>query len=334
VRVLVLGGTAFLGRHLVAAAVARGHEVTLFTRGRTNPGLFPELEHVQGDRETDLGMLAGRSFDAAIDTSGYLPRVVSASAGRLAGAVDRYVFFSTIAVYDEARVLRETCATQPAPDPPSEDVSAHYGALKALCEQAVEAELPGRTILVRPGLVTGSHDYTGRFGYWPHRVARGGEVLAPGRPGTRVWLVDARDVAEWTVRLLETGATGIFNVAGPGAPLSFGALLDTCARVTGGDARFEWVDDAFLLEHGVVPYTELPLWFPESEGGYPEIDTARAVAAGLTFRPLEATIRDALEDSGYDAGTAGAFGLPRRPAGLAPGRERELLADWRARRAG
>ncbi len=327
-RLLVLGGTAFVGRHLVDAALARDHEVTIFTRGRTGTERRLEIETLTGDRELDLSPLAGRTFDAAIDTSGYVPRVVHASAGLLADAVDRYVFVSSISVYENAPVLTETTPTQVADDPAGEDVGAHYGALKALCELAVESSLPGRTLVIRPGLVVGSHDYTGRFTYWPRRVAKGGEVLAPGRPETRVWLIDVRDLAEWTIRMIESRTTGVFNAAGPGDSLSFGELLERCRAITGSDARFTWVDDAFLVAHDVVPYTELPLWLPAAGGGYPEVDIARATAAGLTFRPVDETIRDVLGDGGFAARTAVAFGLPRPPAGLAPERERALLAEW------
>ena len=327
-RLLILGGTAFVGRHLVEAARAQGHEVTLFTRGRTNPGLFPDVEHLAGDREIDLSPLEGRRFDAAIDTCGYLPRAVRASAGLLADAVERYVFVSSLSVYVDGPVVGETTPTQRALDPESEDIGAYYGPLKALCEQAAEAALPGRTLVIRPGLVVGSHDYTGRFSYWPRRVAEGGEVLAPGRPETRVWLLDARDLTEWMIRLVEEQATGVFNAAGPGTPLGFGQLLEECREITGSDARFVWAGDDFLLHNGVVPYTELPLWVPDMDGGYPELDLARAVAAGLTFRPIADTIRGVLSGAGFDMRTAGAFGLPRQPAGLEPERERALLAAW------
>ncbi len=172
-----------------------------------------------------------------------------------------------------------------APVPESEEIGAHYGPLKALCERAVEAALPGRALVIRPGLVVGSHDYTGRFGYWPRRVAAGGEVLAPGRPESRVWLLDARDLAEWMIRLVEERASGVFNAAGPPVPLSFGRLLEQCKEITGSEARFVWVGDDFLLARGVVPYTELPLWVPELDGGYPELDLSRAIGAGLTLPP-------------------------------------------------
>ncbi len=331
-RLLVLGGTAFVGRHLVEVALGRGHAVTLFTRGRTNPGLFPDAERVLGDRESDLSLLAGREFDAVVDTSGYLPRLVRGSAELLAGRVERYVFVSTLSVYEDAEALDESSPTQQAVDPESEDVSEAYGPLKALCEQTVEAVFPGAALVIRPGLVVGRYDYTGRFGYWPTRIAAGGEVLAPGRPGNRVWLIDARDLAEWTIRMIESSAVGIYNVAGPDSALSMGELLDECRRTTGSDASLTWVDDAFLLEHGVVPYTELPLWVPDMDGGYPLIDVRKAVATGLTFRPIAETIRDTLDWDACsdDEETARSFGLTRPPAGLIPERERALLADWHA----
>jgi 2'-hydroxyisoflavone reductase len=283
-----------------------------------------------GDRERDLSPLEGRRFDAAIDTCGYLPRVVRASAELLADAVERYVFVSSLSVYVDAPVVGETTPTQRALDPASEDIGAYYGPLKALCERAAEAALPRRMLVIRPGLVVGSHDYTGRFSYWPRRVGEGGEVLAPGRPESRIWLLDARDLAEWMIRLVEEQVTGVFNAAGPGAPLGFGQLLEECKEITASDARLVWAGDDFLLHHGVVPYTELPLWVPEMDGGYPELDLSRAVAAGLTFRPIADTIRDVLGGDGFDARTAGAFGPPRLPAGLEPERERALLADWHA----
>jgi len=330
VRVLVLGGTAFLGRHVVEAATQRGHTVTTLTRGRTNPDLFPELERLRGDRETDLSALEGRSFDVAIDTSGYLPRVVSKSASLLAPRIERYLFVSTLSVYEDAPRLDESTQTRRLLDPESENVTADYGPLKALCEKVVEEAFPGRAIVIRPGLVVGRYDYTGRFGYWPRRVEQGGDVLAPGRPETRIWLLDVRDLAGWMVDLAESGTTGVYNAAGPDAPLSMAKLLQACRQVTASDARFTWVEDAFLLGHGVIPYSELPLWVPELDGGYPLVDVNKAIADGLTFRPIAETIRDVLEgDSGFDLQTTRSFGWARPPAGLTAERERRLLADWR-----
>jgi 2'-hydroxyisoflavone reductase len=331
VRILLLGGTAFLGRALVEAAIEAGHEPTLFTRGKTNPGLFPQVEHVVGDRELELSLLGDRQFDAVVDTSGYLPAVVRASAELLAGRADRYVFISTISVYEDAEVLTEHTATRRPADPESRDLNRDYGGLKTLCEEAVESAFPGRSLLVRPGLIVGAHDYSGRFSYWPRRIARGGEVLAPGRPETRVWLIDVRDLAEWTIRLAEERATGVYNAAGPVSPLTMGVLLEECRAATATDARFTWVDDEFLVDHEVVPYSELPLWVPGGDGGYPTIDVSKSCAAGLTFRPIVDTIRAVLDEVGAP-GETGLFGWTRPPAGLDSVRERSLLDEWQARR--
>jgi 2'-hydroxyisoflavone reductase len=329
-KLLILGGTVFLGRHLVDAALVRGHEVTLFNRGQHNAGLYPEVEQLRGDRDGGLDALRGRRWDAAIDTSGYVPRVVRASAELLAGAVDRYVFISSISVYPHFHTLGldETAPVGTLEDPTVEEVTGEtYGPLKALCEQAVEAALPGRALVIRPGLIVGPHDPTDRFTYWPVRVARGGEVLAPGRPDRHTQFVDARDLAEWTVRMVEDGQIGTFNATGPAEPLAFGALLDAC-RALGGDARITWVDEAFLAEQEVGPWIELPLWIPESDLdtlGFSDVSIAKAREAGLSFRPLEGTLRDTL---------AWAAGLPANRAwraGLKLEREAELLAAWHAR---
>jgi len=328
---LVLGGTAFVGRNVVEAALAHGHEVSIFNRGQTNPDLFPYVEHLAGDRESDLSLLEGRSFDAVVDTSGYVPRVVRASAELLAPRIERYVFISSLSVYIDGPVLTESSPTRRASDPESEDVAGEYGPLKALCEQIVESALPNRTIVVRPGLIVGRYDYTGRFSYWPHRIARGGEVLAPGQPLTRVWLIDARDLAEWTIRAIEQGAVGTFNASGPPEPLSMGELLDQCRAISGSDATFTWVSDAFLHAHGVVPYTEVPLWLPDDDA-HPFIDTSRGIASGLAFRPIADTIRDVLERSGgYDQRIVRSTGRARPHAGLDPEREQKLLALWHGR---
>lgn len=330
-RLLLLGGTAFLGRAVVDAALSAGHEPTLFTRGRTNPGLYPELEHVVGDRESQLSLLGEREFDAVVDTSGYLPAVVRASAELLAGRTGQYIFISTISVYEDAEVLTEDTPTRRPEDPQSRDLNRDYGGLKTLSEEAVESAFPGAALVIRPGLIVGAHDYSGRFSYWPRRVARGGQVLAPGRPETRIWLIDVRDLAEWTIRLAEERVTGVFNAAGPGSELTMGGCLEECRAATASDARFTWVDDEFLVERDVVPYTELPLWVPGGDGGYPAIDISKARGAGLTFRPIGDTIRAVLDEVEMP-GASGLFGWTRPAAGLDPDRERSLLDEWRAER--
>jgi 2'-hydroxyisoflavone reductase len=337
-RLLLLGGTRFVGRHLAETALARGHQVTLFHRGKTNPGLFPQAEHLLGDRDGDLSALDGRRWDVVLDVNGYLPRIVRASAERLAGSADRYVFISTISVYADNTVRGRhegSPVKQPAPgDEGNEEITGKaYGWLKARCERVVEEVWAGRNLIVRPCLIVGSHDFTGRFPYWPWRVARGGEMLAPDRPDLPIQVIDARDLAEWILRSVEEGRTGLFNASGPRAfpdVLTLGELLETCREVTGSDARFTWVSEEFLLER-VEPYRELPLWVsgPEHEG-FHRLDNRKAVAAGLTFRPLADTVRATLD---WLADLGGDIPPPPgedRPAHLTLEREAELLREWKS----
>ncbi len=330
-RLLVLGGTAFVGRHIVAGALDRGHDITILTRGVTNPDLFPEVEHLVGDRVDDLAALLGtRTFDAVIDTCGYVPRVVRTSVELLADRVETYVYISTISVYEDAPSVDEGSPTRRPADPSSEDVAAEYGGLKALCELEVEAVLPERSLIIRPGLVVGPYDYTERFTYWPRRLRRGGEVLAPGPPDARVWFIDGRDLADFVVTMVEQGARGTYNAVGPPEPLSLGSLLDECMTAAGTDARITWVSEEFLLAHEVAPFVDLPLWIPASEGGHPAVDIRSATEAGITFRPVAATIRDLLAEDAGSVGTPSTSGPPRPPVGLSPGRERALLEAWHA----
>ena len=331
-KLLILGGTVFLGRALVEAALARGHDVTIFTRGQHNPELFPEIEKLRGDRDGNLAALEGRRWDAVIDTCGYVPRIVSDSARLLAYAVEHYTFISSVSVYAHPSNpgLDEEAPVGTLADPTEEAVTGEtYGPLKALCEQAVEATLPGRALVIRPGLIVGPHDPTDRFTYWPSRVARGGEVLAPEPRQQPVQIVDVRDLAEWNIRLVEQRRTGSFNAVGPDYRLSFEQLLDTCKRVSASGAEFTWVAPRFLVESGVGPWMELPLWVPsegdQGSGGLMQTSNARAVAAGLTFRPVEQSVRDTLT---WDA--ARPPDITRR-AGLAPEKERKVLAAWHNR---
>jgi 2'-hydroxyisoflavone reductase len=324
-RLLILGGTQFLGRHIVEAAQTAGHELTLFNRGQTNPGLFPGIEQVHGDRDGGLGPLAGRRWDAVVDVAGYVPRIVRQSAELLANAVERYVFISTISVYAEfpRPGLDETAPVGRLEDESTEAAGgASYGPLKALCERAVEAALPGRALVIRPGLIVGPHDPTDRFTYWPVRVARGGEVLAPEGPHVPVQVIDARDLAAWTVRMVEARATGTFNATGPAAPLTLDEALETCRQATRSDATFTWAPEEFLVAQGVSPWMGLPLWLPAAGQDMSRVSIARALAAGLTFRPLAETVRATLD--WYAMRPAG----PMR-AGLAEEKERSVLAAWR-----
>ncbi|HEU5061507.1 MAG TPA: NAD-dependent epimerase/dehydratase family protein [Kofleriaceae bacterium] len=332
-RVLVLGGTAFLGRHLTEALLARGHQVTLFHRGLTAPGAFPEAEHVHGDRERDIGLLAGRRFDAVIDTSGYEVPAVRAAVEAVAHSGVHYVFISSASVYASLSRMDEDAPLQEAAGADTARLSLEsYGALKAACERVVLAALPGRAHIVRAGLILGPHDYDLRFPWWLRRVARGGEVLAPGDPAAPVQLIDARDLAGWIVSSAERRLAGTFNATGPAAPLTMRSLLDTIHQVVGGDARFTWVGDEVLVAHQVAPYSEMPFWLPASLGHHP-VDIRRALAAGLTHRPVADTVRDtwAWLTAGADsAENARAHRRLHVPAGLSPEREAELLAAARA----
>jgi 2'-hydroxyisoflavone reductase len=324
VKLLVLGGTVFLGRHVVHVARARGPEVTLFNRGKSDPHAFSDVETILGDRKESLDALRGRSWDAVVDTCGYVPRVVAASARALAGSVAHYTFISSGSVYENfAGATDERSAVGTLADPTVEEVTGEtYGPLKALCEQAAEASIPGRVLNVRAGLIVGPNDPSDRFTYWPHRIARGGDVLAPDRKEMNVQFIDVRDLAGWIIGCAERTVTGVFNATGPVKPLAFAPFLEACRRTTGSDARIEWVDEKFLLEHEVGPWMELPLWIPEEDL---RMECAKAFEKGLTTRPVEETIRDTL---------AWAASRPaERPwrAGMDPEKERKLLAAWRAR---
>jgi 2'-hydroxyisoflavone reductase len=325
VKLLVLGGTKFLGRAAVEEALARGHEVTLFNRGETNPELFPETEKLRGDRSADLSALSGRSWDAVIDPAGYIPHVVRASAELLADAVDHYVFISSISAYaEQSGPNEENSRLAELGDWPADELvmtedGGNYGPLKVLCEQVVAEVFSNRHANIRSGLLVGAHDPTGRFTYWPHRVARGGDVLAPGTPERKVQLIDVRDSASWILNVAEQRVCGTFNATHPGLPWE--DVLETARESTGSNATFVWVSDDFLGEHEVGEWMELPLWLRDPEWvGMHMADVTKALDAGLTFRPLEETIRETLE-----------LAEPTDDAGLAPEREAELLRAWKAR---
>jgi 2'-hydroxyisoflavone reductase len=319
VRLLVLGGTKFLGRHAVDAALAAGHDVTIFTRGETNPELFPEAEHLTGDRDGKLDALTGRTWDGVVDTSGYVPRVVRQSAELLRDAVGRYVFVSSISVYDDfSEPVDESSPVAQLDDPATEEIMEAYGALKAACEEVVEEVFADRSARVRAGLIVGPYDPTDRFTYWPRRIALGGDVLGPGRPDAPVQFVDVRDLARWLVELALHGPGGTFNATGPAEPLTFAQLLERARVAIGSEANVVWVDDEHVLAAEVQPWTELPLWLPGDEyAGLARADISRALAAGLRFRPVEETILDTLA---WDRSVPG-----DRPT-LAHEREQEILA--------
>jgi 2'-hydroxyisoflavone reductase len=337
-KLLVLGGTKFLGRAVVEEALARDHDVTLFNRGNTNPELFPDLEKLRGDRDGDLRALEGRTWDAVVDPSGFVPRLVRASAELLRQS-GHYVFVSSISVYAGPPFTRfdEDAPLAELDDPATEDVPEHYGGLKAACERVVSELFPGRSTLVRAGLIVGPHDPTDRFTYWPVRIAAGGIVLAPGRPERRWQFVDVRDLGAWIVRCAEERVAGAYNATGPEPPVTAGDVLETCRSVSGSDAELVWVRDDFLVEREVGEWMEVPLWTAEHGefGRFHDWDPSRAVAAGLRFRPLADTVRDTLRWASAHGrrgdGTQAMGGT--EGVGLAVEKERALLDEWRSSRA-
>lgn len=380
-RILILGGTGFLGPKTIEAALARGHTVTIFNRGKREK-LQPlpyDVEHLYGNRDPELPaddergadgsllrpdatprgleQLAGRAWDVCIDNSGYVPRIVAASAQLLAPRVGQYIFISSISAYGEnpATGGDEDTPVAKLADPTVETMGAsfeHYGGLKALCEQAAAAAFPGHATLVRPGYIVGPGDPTDRFTYWPVRIARGGEVLAPGDPGDPLQWIDVRDLAAWLVRLAEDGTAGTFNAVGPAVPGRWGEVLDTCVTASGGGARLTWVPATWLAARGAGGEAAFPIWTaPVGEyAGFHRWKNQRALAAGLTFRPIADTVRglldwfpgelerrarvtrelrEAAEARGQPPPTLADPALLR--AGPPAAREQELLAAWHAR---
>lgn len=324
-RLLILGGTRFLGRHTVDAALCRGHEVTLFNRGLHNPNLFPEAEHLKGDRNHDLTPLHGRRFDAVIDTCAYRPEQVETLLTALAEAPRHYTLVSSISVY--ASFPPGVQFDENAAVLPNGEGDDSYGALKAACEAALLRRPSIHAAIVRPGLIVGPHDPTGRFTYWLRRMDRGGHVLAPGRPERPIQFIDARDLAEWFVHAAEQATTGIFNAVRPPAQLTMARLLEACEAQAKRGAQIRWLDEASIAAAGVAPWTELPLWVPEDHpdfGGFMLARSERAVAAGLTFRPLEQTVADTLA---WSREVPDEPPSPEKVTPLSPEREQALLRD-------
>jgi 2'-hydroxyisoflavone reductase len=331
-RLLVIGGTRFLGRHLVEQALQAGHRVTLLNRGRANPGLFPAVDSRIADRNGDLSVVLGADerWDAAIDTCAYLPRQVRALAGRLAGRVGQYQMVSSISAYADFRPgMGEDAPLATIDDPDTETVDGRtYGALKALCEGAAEEGFTGRCLRPRPALIVGPHDPTERFTWWVRRFARaepGSEGLAPGSPEAPVQFIDVRDAAAWLLRQAEVGTTGAFNLTGPDAAGTMGGLIDALRTTLAPTLRPVWVDEDFLQAEGVAAWSDLPVWLGRDDEASHRIDASRARATGLRCRPWGQTIADT---AAWAATTAAP---PSPPPGLAPAREAELLARWRAR---
>lgn len=338
-RILILGGTRFLGPHLAEYALARGHSLTFFNRGRTNPGVLPQVERIQGDRNGELGGLQGRAWDAVIDTSGYLPRHVRLSAELLKPRVPHYVFVSTVSVYASwASANDEDSAVGKLDDESVEKVDgATYGPLKALCESAaMTAYGAGQTTVVRPGLIVGPDDNTDRFTYWPARAARGGPMAAPNSPRDPVQVIDVRDLAEFTLHAVERRTAGVFNALSPPGRFTIGDVVEesmaAARRIARPAAAPEavWISTDFLAGQKVAPWSDMPVWAPSvgEEAGFAQVSAERAVRAGMKIRPMAdtvaATLRWHLERPEAERDTL--------KAGLSPEREAALLAAWQDRR--
>lgn len=324
-RILIIGGTQFIGKHFSLAASARGHEVTLFNRG-TKPAPSGVVEEIVGDRNSDLAKLRGRQWDVVVDTSAYVPRQVSEAAVALRRTVERYLFVSTISVYadDEVAGLNEDSRLIRLEDPTTEEVSgATYGGLKVLCEEALaEFYPPENRLIVRPGIVVGPDDPTDRFTYWPTRMARGGVVLAPAGPNRPLQWIDVRDLAAFMVLELERDVGAVYNVVSESGRFTMGSLLASGERISGSDAAVTWADEDFLMEHDVKPASDLPFWLPGDQANFFKIDGSKAYEQGLRPRSLEETVKDTLAWQVER-------GDPPLKVGLSPEREAQLLEEWR-----
>jgi 2'-hydroxyisoflavone reductase len=333
-RILILGGTQFLGVHITQLALARGHTVTLFNRGRTHPELFPQVEKLRGDRDGQLDALKGRSWDAVIDDSGYVPRHVRLSAELLAPMVHQYLYVSSISAYaDFTRPNDEGSALASMQDETIETVDGTtYGPLKALCEKAAHAALPGRVTVIRPGFVVGPEDPTDRFTYWPARAARGGQMLVPGAPADHIQFIDVRDLARFSVDALEHGTVGTFNLVTPPGQMTMGGLISAClasARTLAPAAASTqpvWVPTQFLASHDSAFPEDFPIWSPPTgdTAAVADIRATRALRAGLHITPIGQTVRDTLS---WQLSRPKAQQVTLK-AGLTPSQEQPILAAW------
>lgn len=323
-KILILGGTIFLGKHIVNLALRNGHEVTLFNRGIHNPDLFPGIEKLRGDRNGNFESLNGREFDAVIDTSGYIPRTVRLPAEFLKDKVKHYTFISSISVYKSLTDsgMNENSETGKIEDENTEEVNGEtYGPLKYLCEKTAEEIFGKNSLIIRPGLIVGEDDPSDRFTYWIHRINQDGKVLAPGPEDGPVQFIDVKDLSDFTVKMIEQKESGTYNATGPDYRLTISEFLNECIAVSGSKAELMWVNEKFLEEEKVMPYTELPLWVPSEIKGVNECDISKALSKGLKFRKLSETLKDTLE-----------FSLKRKDytmkAGLKAEKEKELLDKW------
>ena len=332
--ILILGGTGFIGPHQVNYALERGHRVTIFNRGRTNPEMFRgKVEQLTGDRANNLESLKGRKWDAVIDNSAAradsAPEWLKLSAAALKDSVHQYLFISTRSVYKDTSRVPMT-ADAPTLTPADEQGNRSYGLAKAEAERAAHAIMPGRVTIVRPGLIIGPGDETDRYTYWPLRIARGGEILAPGDGTDRVQQIDVRDLDEFVIKLVEDRTYGVFNAVGPQHGTPFKEWLERQHKALNGTGTYTWVDTDFLLEQKVRPYADIPVWQPGRgrTAGFARFDLTPELKAGLKFRPIEQTARDTL--AWFRTLPAERQAAPK--AGMKPDREKELLALWHARK--
>ncbi len=326
-KILVIGGARFLGRNLVEIAAKQNHEITLFNRGKTNPDVFPDLECIRGDRDSDINLLGGRKWDVVVDTCGYVPKTVEISVRFLAEAVDQYVFISSIDAYCDYTItgISEDSPLATMKDEAVELINSvkqvngeNYGPLKVLCEKVAEKLMPGRVLVLRCGLIVGPHDPTDRFTYWPVRMSQEDEILAPSPPYVQVQFVDARDLAEFILLAAQNEQNGIFNTTGPAYKLTMEKFLQECLDVTKAKSNITWLSEEFILKNKI----DLPVWVPSEYHGINEVNCQKAISAGLVFRPLSETIKDTLvwyKTQPKDH---------KLRSGIAQERERELLDLW------
>ena len=320
--ILILGGTVFMGIQLVNYAQKRNHNVTIFNRGKRNPDIFPDVEKLIGDRSGDLAPLKGRKFDAVIDTCGHVPGIVRKSAELLKDNTDNYTFISSISAYSDfsKHGQDESGETCKITDGNTEEMTMeNYGAMKVLCENVVTEVFGDRALNIRPGLIVGENDWSDRFTYWIHRIDQGGKVLVPDGKKDRVQFIDVKDLSEWTIKMAEGKKSGLYNATGPDYKLTFEEFINVCQKVTGSKAEIIWAKEKFLLDENITPWMELPMWVTEADQGINNIDISKAIKDGLTFRPLEETLRDTLK-----------FDKSRKDytlkAGLKPEREAEVIS--------
>jgi 2'-hydroxyisoflavone reductase len=343
--ILILGGTGFTGPEQVEYAIQRGHSVTLINRNKTRPDFFKgRVEQLIGDMNGDMSALKGKKFDVVIDNPTTLPAWVRNVAQYMEGNTDHYIFISTISVYpDNSKPgADESDGLTPLPeglDPYAAapaDAGRYYGALKSFSEKEVEKHYPGKNTIIRPGLIVGPLDRSDRFTYWPYRIDKGGEVMAPGTPNDPVQFIDARDIAEWTIRMAENKTPGVYNATGPKSPMTLGEMLEGIKKAINSNATFTWVPAEFLQEQKIRPWSNMPVWIPPvgDTAGFMRRSIAKAQSKGLTYRPLEVTARDTLAwnktrpEADLQKLAAGAT------AGISAEREKQVLDAWKAKKAG